>query len=142
MTPASVIHARVDGESGRRPEPSGDFAAGAAATWQAIDAALSPIIGQRGVVTLFQRSLHRTATTVPCFATAPDDAMQPGDFGPLQALLAALPLVEATAAHEALLQTFHDLLASLIGPSLTERLLRSVAATLDRTPAVTHDRRP
>jgi hypothetical protein len=34
----------------------------------------------------------------------------------------------AGQAQAALLQTFHDLLSSLIGASLTERLLRSAAA--------------
>lgn len=134
----SAVQARADGEAGRGSEASGEFAAGAASTWRAIDAALSPVIGQRGVATLYQRSVQRAAATVPCLLAARDEAMQPGDFAALHALLAALPITEATAANDTLLQTFYDLLASLIGPSLTERLLRS--ATPQRDPQVPQDK--
>jgi hypothetical protein len=129
--------AQADDEEGRVSNVSAEFAESAASTWRAIDAALSPIIGQHGVVTLYQRSLYRTGKTVPCLLAARDEAMQPGDFVTLQSLLAALPIAEATAVHDVLLQAFYELLASLIGPSLAERLLRSVSANLRRERGVT-----
>ena len=138
----SAVHANVDDESSRGRNASSEFAGAAASTWQAIDAALSPVVGRRGVVMLYQRSVHRAGATVQSLMVARDDAMQPGDFGPLRALLAALPLTEATAANDTLLQTFYDLLSSLIGPSLTERLLRSVSATLKRDPAAARGSQP
>ena len=138
--PMSALQAPVDGENTRGSEASGEFAAGAASTWRAIDAALSPVIGQRGVVMLYQRSVHRASAPAPCLQVLRDEAMLLGDFGPLQALFTALPITEAIAANDNLLQTFYDLLASLIGPLLTERLLRSVSATLKRDHAVTQDR--
>lgn len=47
------------------------------------------------------------------------------DLAALKAILAQQDSETATAGG-ALLQTFYELLASLVGPSLTERLLRSV----------------
>lgn len=41
---------------------------------------------------------------------------------------------DAASAGSVLLQTFYDLLASLVGLSLTERLLRSVWANSSRGP--------
>lgn len=91
-----------------------------------IDAALTPIIGPRGVMALWQRSLHLTAASHPWLA-----AGQPGGLAALDPLLLAKAVGQrdagdAAAAVNALLRAFHELLASLIGESLTERLLRTV----------------
>jgi hypothetical protein len=48
------------------------------------------------------------------------------DAGPLVAALAQQSAADAALAGARLLRNFHDLLVTLIGPSLTERLLRSV----------------
>ena len=106
-----------------------DIADHAMVTWRQIDTALSPIIGNGGVGALYKRSLflartrHAWLTTVQ--TSAPAD-----DFAGLRAALALQSSSEAAAANAALLQTFHDLLTSLIGASLTERLLRPVWAPL------------
>lgn len=95
-------------------------------TWRAVDAALSPIIGQRGVAALYKRSLVLACTQYPWLAAVHEDTRPPGDYAPLHAALARQPGPAAAAAHAALLQTYRDILGRLIGASLTERLLRSI----------------
>lgn len=93
---------------------------------QEINVALSPIIGRRGVDALYKRSLHLAAPTYPWLAMARDGAQEFMDPAKLKATLAAQSSANAAAGGGALLQTFQDLLASLVGPSLTERLLHPV----------------
>ena len=57
------------------------------------------------------------------------------DFAALKALLAKQTQAEAAAASGTLLQAFRDLLASLVGPVLTERLLRAVWLHFSSGPA-------
>ena len=97
----------------------------AMATWRQIGAALSPIIGTGGVGALYKRSLFLTRTRHAWLATV-QTATPVDDFSGLHAALALQSSAEAAAANGALLQTFHDLLTSLVGASLTERLLRPV----------------
>ena len=104
----------------------GQIADAAVATWRSIDAVLSPIIGQRGVAALYKRSLYLSRGDHPWLAAAAEDALQPDDFTALHRALAKQTSVNAAAANGALLTIFSDLLNSLIGASLTERLLQSV----------------
>jgi hypothetical protein len=105
---------------------AGRTAEKAVRTWRALDAALAPIIGHRGFAALYRRSLYLARTAHPCFAAVHDGELQPPDFAALQTALSQQTGADAVAANAALLQTFHDLLTSLIGTALTERLLRSV----------------
>ncbi|HET7159160.1 MAG TPA: hypothetical protein VFI62_09200 [Burkholderiales bacterium] len=98
----------------------------AASTWRDIDAALSRIIGQRGVAALYKRSLHLTHGRHPCLTAVYEGKLEPGDFAALQTALSQQTSQNAAAAHGALLQAFYDLLVHLIGASLTQQLLRSV----------------
>ena len=93
---------------------------------QEINDALSPIIGRRGVDALYKRSLHLAAPAYPWLAMARDGAQEFMDPAKLKTTLAAQSSANAAAGGGALLQTFQDLLASLVGPSLTERLLHPV----------------
>jgi hypothetical protein len=95
-------------------------------TWQKIDAALCPIIGRGGVAALYKRSLYLTAPRYRWLGNANAGTRTTIDLTALQALLEQQSSADAAAASNALLQTFHTLLASLIGPALTERLLRPV----------------
>ena len=96
--------------------------------WQDIDAALRPILGQRGVASLYRRSLH-LATTAHPWLTDMRGANQTGlDLASLQAAFARQDSGTASTAGGDLLQTFYELLASLVGTSLTEQLLRSIWA--------------
>ena len=107
------------------------------ATWKQIDAALAPIIGQGSVAVLYMRSLHLIDAAYPWLAEMQGEGVQaPVDIASLRATLALQDSDTAAAAGGALLQTFYELLASLVGPSLTERLLRSVWENpLSGTPA-------
>ena len=91
----------------------------------AIDAALTPIIGRNGLAALHRRSLHLASRGNPCLSAlhAHDSPGQPL-FAPLRSTLAAQDGPSAAQAGAAYLQTLNDLLASLIGPFLTEKLLR------------------
>ena len=94
---------------------------------QEINTALCPIIGLRGVVALYNRSLHLTSTQWEILATNTASAASDRlETSALHALLVQCSLVEAMACGNALLHTFYQLLSDLIGASLTERLLRSV----------------
>jgi len=117
------------------------IAAAALLTWQDVDVALAPIIGQPGVAALYKRSLYLTLVDHPCLVTAYEGSLRPGDFVGLDVTLSQQTPAEALAATISLLNTFHDLLTHLIGGSLFERLLRSVwekpssgTAAKDNTP--------
>lgn len=105
------------------------------ATCQKIDAALIPIIGHRGVAALYGRSLHLVAATHPWLAAAHAGVEAPMDLAVLKSVLARQSGAGAAAGGRALVRTFLDLLATLIGRSLTERLLLSVWEDLLSGPA-------
>jgi hypothetical protein len=94
--------------------------------WTDIDIALRPILGAQGVAALYERSLHRTTGAATGLVGSPDMNPRPMDLTALAAALAGQSDEEALANGGELLQTFHDLLVTLVGPLLTERLLRSV----------------
>ena len=101
-------------------------AATAVAIWKDVGMALSPIIGQPGVDALFKRSIYLGRSAHPCLARVVEDKAQPDGLVTLRAVLAQQTSGMAVAANIAVLQSFQDLLISLIGLSLTERLLRPV----------------
>ena len=106
-------------------------AAAACAVWLSVSAALSPIVGPHGVAALYKRSLYLTRGQHPSLNSVHDAAGGIEDFTALQQTLSSQSGEIAAAANSALHKTFYDLLSSLIGPALTERLLRPV---LDRPP--------
>jgi hypothetical protein len=90
-----------------------------------LTARLAPILGPKGVEALFQRSLHLTR---PAFPWLPSGAAK-DQADPLSGLGPALEARAGDAALEAslaLMLNFADLLTSLIGASLTARLLAPV----------------
>jgi hypothetical protein len=103
---------------------------------QDIAAVLTPILGSRGVAALYQRTLHVTRSRHPWVA-GPQEVAQPIiDLVALKAAFARQHRDEAALAATALLHAFHDLLASLIGEPLCERLLNPVWAHFLRRPTV------
>ncbi|HEV7778074.1 MAG TPA: hypothetical protein VGO76_14490 [Luteibacter sp.] len=94
--------------------------------WNEIDTTLRPILGQRGVAMLYKRSLFLTGAAhgwLPRVAEVLPAAL---DLAPLQAALMQQGNTVALDGGSALLRTFYELLSSLVGPSLTERLLRPI----------------
>ncbi len=99
-----------------------------AGIWRQIDAVLAPIVGPRGVAALHQRCFHLTTAPQDWRVPAPADGMQAQGPAHLQALLRNLDGDRPVAAGDAFLNNFHALLISLVGPSLTDRLLQPVWA--------------
>ena len=95
-------------------------------TWREIDGALRPIIGQRGVGLLYNRSRHMAGRAYPWLADMQGISQDTMDLEALAAVIVEHEPEQAAAAGGLLLKTFHHLLSSLIGPSLTEQLLRPV----------------
>jgi hypothetical protein len=135
MTPA-VPHTQAAFVPSAEGIDASQVADAAVQTWRAVDAALSPIIGPRGVAALYKRSLYVACKLHPWLAAVHQDTRQPGDFDPLHAALARQPGPAAAAAHEALLQTHRDILGRLIGAPLTERLLRPIGPLPSNVPPV------
>lgn len=98
------------------------------AVWQQVGDALTPIIGQRGVAALYKRSLFLIAKDHPWLPRLQEADPPAIDVAVLHSALAQQDPGAAAAGGGALLQTFHELLASLVGPSLTGRLLAAAWA--------------
>lgn len=116
-----------------------------AASLQDIDAALRPIVGAGGVAALGARSLAVVSDQHPWLAGLVGDgaagAPMAIDLAALRQVVAQQRSAEAAVAGAALLHALHELLASLIGAALTERLLHATwpksptaAPQQDRTP--------
>ena len=104
-------------------------------TWQDVDAALTPIIGPRGVAALFNRSLQLASLLQPVLHGIEAATPTTMDLSPLKLRLAGQSPTDAAATGAAMLHTFHQLLGTLIGASLTEQLLRRVwPPLLNHTP--------
>ncbi|MBT9528115.1 MAG: hypothetical protein IV105_22885 [Rhizobacter sp.] len=96
-----------------------------------MEAALAPVLGRRGVVALYKRSLHLNVTAYPWLALVPEgtDEALAIDLMPLRSMLARQSGADAAEVGAALIHTFIELLTSLMGASLSERLLDSVWAS-------------
>jgi len=94
--------------------------------WCDIDAALAPIIGHRGVAALFHRTLHLLRHDYPWLTASSASLADPMNFAALQPTLLQQTSENVVAANGALLEKYLEQLASLIGESLTERLLHAV----------------
>jgi hypothetical protein len=122
-----AIRTTLGQRSGRLPNADATAEA-TAATWRLVATQLAPVIGARGLDVLFSRALHQTSVEFPWLAVAVDRG---GSASPLPSLMVCLTGQLATTAAEAsymLLLTFTELLATLIGESLTTRLLAPVWA--------------
>lgn len=98
----------------------------AVSIWDDVGEALAPIIGQSGVGALFRRSIYLTRIAYPCLQVVNERALASGGLAVLQTMLAQQDSAEAVAVNAALLKNFQEVLITLIGASLTERLLRPV----------------
>jgi len=97
-----------------------------AKTLREVHDALSPILGAQGVDALVHRSVHLAAQADGRLMAG---LIEPMALPDLSAAIGGLGKLSPDAAAELgglVLHTFQELLVSLIGSSLTERLLRSV----------------
>lgn len=109
---------------------AGAVAEAVLATWSAMAERLSPVIGVKGVDVLFRRALQLTGKTFPWLAIAEGYGTGATLLKGLKARFEAQDAALATEAGNALLGLFTDLLSSLLGASLTERLLSPVWQSL------------
>lgn len=105
-----------------------------ASSWKAIDAALSPIIGGKGVAALYARSLHLAGARHAWLRNS-QGAEGAMDLSKLEATLSQQGSAAAAAAGGTHLEILYELLVSLIGASLTGQLLASAWDPLERAPA-------
>jgi len=99
------------------------IAAAVVSTWQQIDLALAPVLGKRGVATLYRRAVFLTAATHRWLAPLHESAGESIDLDALKSSVLGRDARNAAAGAGALLQTFREVLESLIGPDLSERLV-------------------
>ena len=107
-----------------------------------IESALQPIVGRRGVAALFKRTVHLAAAQYPWLAPLKEDSDDTATtVDQLKAAFAAQPAPLAAEAGSVLFASFRELLTSLIGAGLSERLLQtawsksaSAAPALDPSP--------
>ena len=114
---------------------AGSLAGAIVAVWQEVDVALTPIVGPRGFAALYKRSVFVTALVYPWLMGVHDNALASVNLSDLSSVFKRQSLPQAHACAATLFDTFHDLLVSMVGPSLTERLLRSVWADASGGPS-------
>lgn len=103
--------------------PAAQIAGAVAATWRHAEQRLTPVLGPIGVAALYKRSLLLTGRSHTWLAGSQENVLISVDLSALTTALAERESAEAAAAGGELLQTFYGLVNSLIGPSLTHRLL-------------------
>ena len=120
----------------KRTGPGADakeVADAAIAIWHRFASALQSIIGRQGVVALFNRSIALTAQTYPWLSSSRAADDHSVDIAGLRAVIALQSSDAAITGSSKLLQTFYDLLESLIGAGLCEQLLDSALQDLLQT---------
>lgn len=98
--------------------------------WEQIAFQLKPVIGSRGVDVIFLRAVDMTSISFPWLVLDEGDEKLATLLANLKVLLADREAEASAKASIALLVTFTDLLATLIGESLAERLLLPVWESL------------
>lgn len=101
------------------------FSDAAVVQWELMAAKIIAIVGEGGFNSLYARSVFLTQSTYPWLAACIVAQQQEHRFVALKIAFEAQELAQARAANSALLTTFTDILASLIGDPLTENILHS-----------------
>ena len=111
--------------------------------WGDIERDLAPIIGIRGVTALFSRSVYLVSREHAWLdAITPHGPISKLDFQSLRACVSSQPEDLALSGSAALIDQFQDLLSSMVGPALAERLLRTVSAPTPSGPPAQQDTTP
>jgi hypothetical protein len=96
-----------------------------AALWMPLATEIISIIGKGGFDSLYSRCIHLVAVKFPWLEASHSSQPAGSRFDELQGILEAQGPAEASEASIALLITFMDVLASLIGEPLTSTILDS-----------------
>ena len=96
-----------------------------AALWTPLATEITSIIGKGGFDSLYSRCIYLVAVKFPWLALSLSTQPANSRFADLQTTLEGRDAAEAGEASIALLITFLDILATLIGESLTSTILRS-----------------
>ncbi|MDY0747557.1 hypothetical protein SNE35_23845 [Paucibacter sp. R3-3] len=94
--------------------------------WGEIEASLHPILGRRGLTALFRRSAHVSAPQCAFLAILAEGEMDLVARDELVSVFCSQTADTALDGGSLLLNSFRELLSTLIGAGLTERLLQSV----------------
>ena len=92
-------------------------------SWRRLADQLGPLIGDSGFCALYGRALRLVGPDYTWMAPSAPCNTRDAQINALDDILASVAPDLANVAHAALLQTFTDLLASLIGHALARRLL-------------------
>lgn len=93
--------------------------------WEQIAIQIISIVGEGGFNSLYARSAFLTRATFPWLETGLTSPQAAQRFAGLKLSLDGQTPAQASAANRLLLITFTDILASLIGEQLTNRILRT-----------------
>jgi hypothetical protein len=108
--------------SGKNPAAA-ETADALIAVWQDIAAALHSIIGRQGIAALYDRSVSLTSKKHPWLAASRAGTDNSVDSAALRSIVAQQSASDAAAGASEFLQTFYDVLVSLIGAALCEQLV-------------------
>ncbi|MGK2944647.1 MAG: hypothetical protein ACSLFC_07895 [Desulfuromonadales bacterium] len=114
--------------AGDAPDASA-VAEATASTWRQVAALLTPVIGARGVDVIFRRALSLTSKIFQWLALGEAQGDSVALLVSLKAQLAGQETDVAAEAGCTLMVTFIELLTTLIGESLTERMVSPVWAS-------------
>lgn len=119
------MHARHAGTDADTDAGTDTGAAAAINIWEQLARTFIPMIGPGGVSLIVARSVERNKLAYPWLpgALAPD--LSQSIFGVLKICFEHRQAAEVIEANVALLDTFIDMMATLIGESLTIQFLRS-----------------
>lgn len=120
-----MIRRTLAHHAGTAPDPD-TVAEATFIIWNLVATQLTPVIGTKGVDILFRRSLHLTTFSFPWLAMAEAFEDTPSMLSSTKTRLASQETRVSTEAGCALLITFTELLKTLIGESLTGRLLGKI----------------
>lgn len=102
----------------------------ASEVWVLMASRLIPVIGDNGVDAILDRSLRLTGVVFPWLADSGEEVGHAAFPARIVELMAGREPMVASQASSSLLITFTELLATLIGNSLTRRLLAPVWAAV------------
>ncbi len=108
--------------------------------WRSLELHLSAIVGERGFVSLYARSVHQASRDYPWLAGQPSP-LAAVPFGELQQRLQEQAMPDAAQGSIALLCIFIDTLNLLIGELVTTSILRAAWGDDTVSPAGTESQK-